>query len=399
MKIILTFITLMITTVSVFPQNQPLASEVEIFMGTFNVGENYDIYYSLDKVSDVKIKQGNYPNYSYSISDDLYCHPWYKTTGESSPPSYQNWNGFNFYLAYQSPPNINFAYALYKLIPKISPSSPQPHSDANIYIDYRDQRYPSGSFPSPNNTYDSYGNDIWIKYIYDGNGHGHFEYSLGWIDNFTPLSNGSTISIWGLKEITNDALILLAENNHPKLVWGSHPIFNDVSNYLIYRATTLNPVPNPRILNYQLRATVNSATFYWIDPDVYIGGPNYNYYYVKPNNSNAISNIVGTSVSFYKRNNDYNNFQDPESKLSQNFPNPFNPITKITYTIPEKTFVQLKIYDPFGKEVAVLVNESKEVGNYEVEFNAGNLASGIYFYQLKTTGFISTKKMLIVKWC
>jgi hypothetical protein len=85
------------------------------------------------------------------------------------------------------------------------------------------------------------------------------------------------------------------------------------------------------------------------------------------------------------------------TSISQNFPNPFNPTTKITYTIPEKSFVQLKVFDPFGKEVAVLVNESKEAGNYEVEFNAGNLASGIYFYQLRTINFISTKKMLVVK--
>ena len=85
------------------------------------------------------------------------------------------------------------------------------------------------------------------------------------------------------------------------------------------------------------------------------------------------------------------------TSISQNFPNPFNPTTKITYTILEKSFVQLKVYDPFGKEVAVLVNESKEAGNYEVEFNAWNLASGIYFYQLRTINFISTKKMLVVK--
>jgi hypothetical protein len=85
------------------------------------------------------------------------------------------------------------------------------------------------------------------------------------------------------------------------------------------------------------------------------------------------------------------------TSISQNFPNPFNPTTKITYTILEKSFVQLKVYDPFGKEVAVLINESKEAGNYEVEFNAGNLASGIYFYQLRTNNFISTKKMLVVK--
>ena len=85
------------------------------------------------------------------------------------------------------------------------------------------------------------------------------------------------------------------------------------------------------------------------------------------------------------------------TSISQNFPNPFNPTTKITYTIPEKSFVQLKVYDPFGKEVAVLINESKEAGNYEVEFNAGNLPSGVYFYRMKAGKFSKTRKFLLIK--
>ncbi len=88
-----------------------------------------------------------------------------------------------------------------------------------------------------------------------------------------------------------------------------------------------------------------------------------------------------------------------EFKLNQNFPNPFNPTTKIKYSIPvgvqSTVSVQLKVYDILGNEVAVLVNKQTEPGNYEVEFNASKLASGIYFYQLRADNYSQVRKMII----
>lgn len=83
--------------------------------------------------------------------------------------------------------------------------------------------------------------------------------------------------------------------------------------------------------------------------------------------------------------------------LTQNYPNPFNPATMIKYTIPERSFVTIKVYDALGNEISTLVNEEKLVGNYEVEFNASSLPSGTYFYQLKTENYIETKKMVLSK--
>lgn len=100
--------------------------------------------------------------------------------------------------------------------------------------------------------------------------------------------------------------------------------------------------------------------------------------------------------------------------LSQNYPNPFNPTTRIKYTIPaviaseaKNLNVQLKVYDVLGNEIAVLVNEEKPAGNYEVVFsalggsasggNTYNLSSGIYFYQLRAGSFIETKKMVLLR--
>lgn len=83
--------------------------------------------------------------------------------------------------------------------------------------------------------------------------------------------------------------------------------------------------------------------------------------------------------------------------LSQNYPNPFNPATNIKYTIPKAGIVSLKIYDVLGKEVAVLVNELKNPGVYNVDFDASNFASGIYFYRIESSDFAAVKKMMLVK--
>jgi hypothetical protein len=83
--------------------------------------------------------------------------------------------------------------------------------------------------------------------------------------------------------------------------------------------------------------------------------------------------------------------------LQQNYPNPFNPSTTIIYSVPEKEFVSLKVYDVLGNEIATLVNEEKPLGGYEVKFDGVGLPSGIYFYQLQAGSFAETKKMLMIK--
>jgi hypothetical protein len=96
-----------------------------------------------------------------------------------------------------------------------------------------------------------------------------------------------------------------------------------------------------------------------------------------------------------------------EYNLAQNYPNPFNPSTIITYSVPKTCLVTLKVYNILGKEVATLVNGQKTAGNYSVQFsakggsapggNAGNLASGIYFYRMQSGNFVQTKKLILLK--
>jgi len=88
--------------------------------------------------------------------------------------------------------------------------------------------------------------------------------------------------------------------------------------------------------------------------------------------------------------------------LYQNFPNPFNPTTKIKFEIPgqarnDNLLVTLKVYDLLGREIATIINEEKPIGEYEVEFDAAGLPSGIYFYQLRSGNYTETKKMVLIR--
>jgi hypothetical protein len=83
--------------------------------------------------------------------------------------------------------------------------------------------------------------------------------------------------------------------------------------------------------------------------------------------------------------------------MSQSYPNPFNPISRISYNLPTDAYVVLKVYDVIGREVAVLVNSYQEAGLRSVEFNASSLPSGVYFYHLQAGNFSDVKKMLLMK--
>ena len=84
-------------------------------------------------------------------------------------------------------------------------------------------------------------------------------------------------------------------------------------------------------------------------------------------------------------------------ELMQNYPNPFNPSTKIKYSVPQSSDVVIKVFDILGNEIRTLVNEEKSSGTYKITWNAANLPSGIYFYQLRAGDFTQTKKMILLK--
>ena len=130
----------------------------------------------------------------------------------------------------------------------------------------------------------------------------------------------------------------------------------------------------------------------------------------EPQEYSYMDNSVGTGIYYYKlKQIDYDGsfeYSDVvevevtapiEFALYQNYPNPFNPSTTINYQIPELSNVTLKVYDVLGNEIKTIVNEEKQSGIYNVEFDATGLSSGIYLYRLQAGNFIETKKILLLK--
>ncbi len=122
------------------------------------------------------------------------------------------------------------------------------------------------------------------------------------------------------------------------------------------------------------------------------------------------SNVIGensVSVGIWKYNTVSFNFtpvavQDNNQtvnkfSLEQNYPNPFNPTTKISYTLAKRSNVELKVYNMLGQEVTTLVNGQQEVGSHTIDFNASNLASGLYIYKIQADNFTQSKKMMLLK--
>ena len=115
---------------------------------------------------------------------------------------------------------------------------------------------------------------------------------------------------------------------------------------------------------------------------------------VKSGLDSALGRYNGTLITGIKENE---SFSPSSYKLNQNYPNPFNPTTTISFSIPVQEKVSLKVYNILGMEVSTLLNEVQTAGNYSIRFNAKNLSSGIYFYELRTGNFRDVRKMILLK--
>ncbi|HMS65740.1 MAG TPA: T9SS type A sorting domain-containing protein [Ignavibacteria bacterium] len=213
---------------------------------------------------------------------------------------------------------------------------------------------------------------------------------------------------------------------HPSISWdqNTEPDFYSASNgptgiapvFEIYRGGSSNCNVEP---SYVLAATVSSTTTQYTDSEVTLHDPNidqisicpptlatFSYKIIaKDNRGKRSLNSERGFVSGYQ-----NGCADPEGPDSptgmntlpdkfsiNNYPNPFNPSTKIYYSLPKDGMVKINIYNNLGQKVKEIVNEFKITGRYNIEFDGSNLPSGIYYYKIETNGFIQTKKMLLIK--
>jgi hypothetical protein len=196
--------------------------------------------------------------------------------------------------------------------------------------------------------------------------------------------------------------LTFSDPDHPSLAWdlNTEP---DISSYKIYRSYDNS--------SFYLAGVVSHPTNTFIDYEISYTKPiwekSVKYYVVAVDNTNLTSvpsNQVETAGIMQdplpKLN--ANNFSEVYSEkynfsLFKNYPNPFNPATKIRFSLPEASFVTLKVYDVLGREIKELVNEVKPSGEYEVEFNGSNLPSGTYVYKLTAGKYSAVGKMTLMK--
>jgi hypothetical protein len=154
-----------------------------------------------------------------------------------------------------------------------------------------------------------------------------------------------------------------------------------------------NPVKNNRQSNWERigfvegnGTTTEESNYTYIDKEINPGSYEYRLKQIDYDGSFEYSEVVNVEISSPK-----------EFSLSQNYPNPFNPATTIKFSIPAAGKVTLNVFNVLGEKVVSLVDEVKDSGSYEINFDASKLPSGTYLYQLRSGNFIETKKMVLLK--
>lgn len=201
--------------------------------------------------------------------------------------------------------------------------------------------------------------------------------TLARIGAVTLVSNTVVIDFIVPVELTSFSAF--ADNNNIVLSWGTVTETNNYG-FEIYRNG------NNIAFVEGNGTTTETQDYSFVDVNLQSGIYNYR---LSQQDFNGTHRIVGELTV---------HFSVPEQfVLEQNYPNPFNPSTTINFSIPASGLVTLKVFNALGSEVATLVNEQKEPGSYQVEFEADNYSTGIYFYNLQAGNFVETRKMLLMK--
>jgi len=194
---------------------------------------------------------------------------------------------------------------------------------------------------------------------------------------FSSIGFSQTVHVITLSGITfspDDITVTVGDTVRWSNVQGTHNVLADDNSF-----TSGSPAPAPWTYNHVFTSAGNNP--YYCEPH---GGPG----------GNGMSGVVHVQnpVSVPGDETIADNFE-----LNQNYPNPFNPATNIGFRISTSEFVSLKVFNVLGSEVAVLINEEKHAGYYEVEFDASDLTSGIYYYRINAGNYSETKKMILLK--
>lgn len=349
----------------------------ELRIELMNYGSSWNVTFTLTAVS------ARWDE-NYELTDE------YESASDNIHSSYPSETVAYFDHVLDPGENDTFAVGLYK-ISAIENSAVQ----AYFWMDWRTSNWNSSldvrfKYDVNNNRFRDINNTQTIDYTY--------QTLWDLTDNLLETS--------GLEDYWGNCLALINDgNNHPKLVWGPHPSFT-TTHFYIYRAIEEIPV-DPKNINFSLWAITNASTYELTSYDfvIEVDPTHCAFYYVKAFNSSnstfsSATNGLSTEGQYfpYKIAIDKPNENQPLGfNLDQNYPNPFNPSTTIDYTLPENSFVTLKVYDVLGNAIATLVNDNEDAGNHSIVFDAQDLPSGIYLYKIESGNFREVRKMILLK--
>jgi len=209
---------------------------------------------------------------------------------------------------------------------------------------------------------------------------------------FFKTANGNT-PVWSRTEFGDEVSCINFSKNGKILAvtsWGDTS--NTVNDFYVFKTSFLSNVP---IFSLNMPGSPVVCSVSNDGTSIIAGGKNvhmrnsgyggiyYNIHIDTSDNPLKINNLSSSAPNSYE--------------LRQNFPNPFNPTTIISFDVPKPGMVKLKVYNVLGTEIATLVNEVKSAGSYDVEFKGANLTSGVYFYKLEANGFTDVKRMMLIK--
>ncbi len=302
-----------------------------------------------------------------------------------------NSNGFDYILSHEQPDKPVFGNAIYKVTVEYDGDV-----QSTFYLNTIDCNYPNASAGY---------NDFTIKYLHS-NKQFYFAEGKGVLyssPSFVNVTN-QTVSLWETEPIAWSGtscyelfLNVTSQNGHPYLSW--NPYHTSVSGYYVHKKLTTE---SGTITTQHFTTSTN-----WTDNDFTIGNPRFTNdeveYWITAKLSGSQQSLDGNNVSAvgkswiqWKIGTDNEN-SALSYKLNQNYPNPFNPSTIISYQLQKDGLVSIKVFDILGKEVADLINEKQDAGNYQIEFNAYNLPSGTYFYKIVSGNFTEVKKMILLR--
>ncbi|MBK8945957.1 MAG: T9SS type A sorting domain-containing protein [Ignavibacteriae bacterium] len=260
----------------------------------------------------------------------------------------------------------------------------------------------------------------------DGNDHGMFSRSEPNVSDFTPYPIFYHMTFF--QKYFGDSMVKCEVGNEKNtskknIVAFATTFDSEHAGLALINKSSENKIVNfdlknfeigERIFWYQLQDDFGNGSFSskvfvnGIGPEQISGGPN-NYWEISPYSYEVDDSlkiecppfsalyILIQGETLVNVDNQINNSKLNNYYLSQNYPNPFNATTNINYKVNVKSLIRLDVFDVLGREVATLVNEIQNPGNYKIHFDGSNIPAGIYFYQLKTENFSQTKKIILLK--